>query len=885
MFGKAAEKVKKDKSDLEDSDISEVAQEELLKTLKELEELEADLIPTKKKLPIQKKSVVDDEPVKDSPGLESNANLKGEDEATGGRKKLSTGPSSSAHPYDDFFDQDDLLGNSLDDLLPDETRPEPKSRQSKPDKSLLPASASPTFSSQTAKTSKKDDKDHLLDALGFERHKKDSKKKEAPLWSSTENDVPQRPRTRITDILEASDSARPLDQPHTGEGKEEKVQQEKHPSLKDDFTFGTYKPTEASTAEGRQSRRQSVRFSTEDVRVSTPEKKPQPSASTTSRHRGSAEWLGLTINDEPDYFEGSSRAMKSSASSPKAPSSPAQEKKSLLNEGHATSAANVTGDAPNSKTSRSEVSKDMRKDEEKQHDWFEEALSRKKTLSETKASKQEGSRQTEPAVSNEDMTPTFRDREETFTSTIDAGPVAHSTPVREEKPNKDLQQNQIKATSAPVQQQASYTANNLQQLLLQQQIMQTQLLGLGSPDEGALQRLKDKEQQQGECQALRARIIQLEGEVKLLQLEREQSQLVLENIQQMHKQEMQLLENSHKTRVKLLEEAAAQRESRARLECEELMERLATLTRSAEQERSELQAHYHRKLAQAQQDRDREVERLQDLQRKSILEMKKDHEDQLQRLKRLKDEEIDAVTSATSQTRSLVGVIEQMEHFSSRLGELSSQVKSQEQADLKLRLDEVKQKELAVTQEKETLARLRAELDREREVTNSIALRLKTRAQEVEAFSKIAAERYEEGERALEEAKRVESGHEARLKNIQLKTENLRQLEQQIMKEGMRLNRLKREAERLREHSPILPSPQIIPPILPGVISSVDSVSVPPVPEVTNPSSSLASYQPMMLEASLALWKYTAAKDDEFLRQEQMFLENLQRNPYKFNPE
>ena len=38
--------------------------------------------------------------------------------------------------------------------------------------------------------------------------------------------------------------------------------------------------------------------------------------------------------------------------------------------------------------------------------------------------------------------------------------------------------------------------------------------------------------------------------------------------------------------------------------------------------------------------------------RTSILEMKKDHEEQVQTLKRLKDEEIDAVTSATSQTRS-----------------------------------------------------------------------------------------------------------------------------------------------------------------------------------------------------------------------------------------
>lgn len=45
-------------------------------------------------------------------------------------------------------------------------------------------------------------------------------------------------------------------------------------------------------------------------------------------------------------------------------------------------------------------------------------------------------------------------------------------------------------------------------------MMQTQLLGLGSAvDTGALQRPKDKEQQQGECQGLQARVIQLEGEV------------------------------------------------------------------------------------------------------------------------------------------------------------------------------------------------------------------------------------------------------------------------------------------------------------------------------------------------------------------------------------
>lgn len=47
-------------------------------------------------------------------------------------------------------DADDPLADLLDDLLPDETRPEPKPRPSKPDKSVSPASASPTLRSQTS---------------------------------------------------------------------------------------------------------------------------------------------------------------------------------------------------------------------------------------------------------------------------------------------------------------------------------------------------------------------------------------------------------------------------------------------------------------------------------------------------------------------------------------------------------------------------------------------------------------------------------------------------------------------------------------------------------------------------------------------------------------
>lgn len=64
-------------------------------------------------------------------------------------------------------------------------------------------------------------------------------------------------------------------------------------------------------------------------------------------------------------------------------------------------------------------------------------------------------------------------------------------------------------------------------------------------------------------------------------------------------------------------------------------------------------------------------------------------------------------------------------------------VLTQEQADLKLHTAELRQKEKAVAQERDTLERLREELDGEKERISSTGLRLKTRAQEVEAFSKV----------------------------------------------------------------------------------------------------------------------------------------------------
>ncbi|KAK5885222.1 hypothetical protein CesoFtcFv8_018955 [Champsocephalus esox] len=1069
IFSMLAEEVKRDGGDTEDSDVSAADPNDILKNMKDMDDMDADLFAPKKKpssAPAQLKPFGNEAPKKDSSTIASKAKPGGADEPTTGGRKTYSAPASTAHDYKKFTfsDVDDPLADLLDDLLPDETKPEPKSIIQKAKREKAPPSppASPVLKTSKAAAKRSDltfddDKEDLMDALGFDGDNRNApKKKEAALWSNKDrSEAPQRPRTKLDEILESLTSPRLLERPPTGEKKEqtqEKPQQDKTFTVKEtlpeeDLAFGSYQPTLGSTPEARQSRRHSVRFSTEDVSPSTPEKKPKPSTPISTRQRPSADWLGLKTNDDQMFAE--DEAKETSTASPIPPSSPSLEKRPSLTGSNATLAAKVAADTPTvpatiAKQTQPEVSKSQLKEEE-EDDWLAGALSRKKGLSvthsEAKTSKQEeslglgGEVDLESTVSQQ-VAP--RAREDPLTSVTEANstflgqqsPSAHSTPVRETRTRQAVQQpNQMQNTSSAVQQQVPLSADFLQQLLLQQQMMQSQLLGLGG--------VNGREQQAGDYQALQARIAQLEGQVKTLQLEREQSQMLLASVQQRHKQDMELMENTNKARVKLLEESAAQRETQARQECEDLMERLAAATRSAEQERTELQAQYQRKLTQAQQDRDREVERLRDLQRKSVLEMKKDHEDQVKRLKKLKEEEIDAVTSATSQTRSLTGVIEQMEQFSSRLGDLSSRVESthehtaqgleqgarhrdeqlrmmqerlaqqqkamaeertylkeiisrmdsqlneqqrqlekdrwkmtaeqakaestqrglegerhalslqinmereeleraksalleeqksvmqhcaeerrklaadwthfhalekqrheraerevssllerregsiiglaQEQADLKLHTGELKQKQVVVAQERETLERLREELDSEKDRISSTALRLKTRAQEVEAFSKLAAEKFEEGERALQEAKRVETDHEARLRHIHSQTERLRQQEQRFLQERTRLSHLQKDTKMLRQDAPISSFAQITPSLPDAVL---------PNPELTStlifpPLTSLANSQSMALQASLTLWKYTAEKDREYLQEEQVFLENLKKKSYR----
>ncbi|XP_066530390.1 fas-binding factor 1 homolog isoform X2 [Hoplias malabaricus] len=1095
FFSKLANEAEKD-DDV--SDVSEADPKALLESMKDMDDMDADLFGSKRKpssAPAQSKAT----PV----GGSKAGAAKSEVEATTSQaaepeeRKPSSAPAAPARGYKKFSFVDDL-GNSLDDLLDNQDKEpkttfsgkteKPTSARQKKDETASPAAAIKKREELTFD----DDGDDLMDALGFSDT---PKAKGNGLTPKKESDAPKRARTRLDEILGIGTSPRLLERPITGEKKDtaqperavEKTperQPQKGSSGKDsmfveeDFTFGSYQPTVVSTPEGRQSRRQSVRFSTEDISSQSPDRRSKPSTPSTPTSarpaRPASDWLGLKRDENQDEEE--IKESTRSTESLKPPSPSHGPGKPSIRAGQTSKNTEFSAAPSSPKSPRQTLSsiqlKQEEEEEKSEEDWLAGALGKRKTQT-PKRSEDREKRQEESLglgeevdldsfLSKRNATSTPRRRQEdtamprrqpSSESLVKSGRLQSPTPAPD--PNTGAQLTPVTQekheVKAPVQQalsstqpQVTLSADGLQQLLLQQQLAQAQLWNLGGTLElGSVQRQRrDAEQQTGEVASLQAKMIQLEGQLRSLQLEKDQIQMLLDSVQQRHKQDTELMENTHRARVKLLDESVAQREARFRLENEDLAERLASVTRMAEQERAELQAQHQRRLAQCQQDRDREVERLRDLQRKSILEMKKDHEEQVHRLRRLKDEEIDAVTSATSQTRSLTVVIEQMEQFSRRLGDLSSRVEithentaqglelgarqrdeqlrvlqdrltqqqremgeerarlkeviakmdtqlaeqqrqlqqerwrvtaeqakaesalrgleeerrsmmqhismereeleraksalleeqqtvmqccaeerrklaaewtqfhtqekvrqermereasraiereahregsiisiAQEQAELKLRAGELKQREDALQREREMLDKLREDLEREKEKLSAAALRLKSRAQEVESFSKLASERYEEGERALQDSSQLEKEHQARLRTIHAEMERLRKQEQSLQQERMKMNDHHREVERLRESHPINPLPLSTTPLLtdltPAFASTQLGASV-----VAPPSVNVSSGISAELQARLALLRHTAEKDRDFLQDEQFFLDTLKKAPY-----
>lgn len=613
-----------------------------------------------------------------------------------------------------------------------------------------------------------DEGDDIMTTLGFE----DSPKAERKKAGDQEGPLPA--RSKLDELLGRGTAAKLLPRPSTGERREFKLDKKyQKPEDKEDswddeiLTFGAYQPTVASS-EGRQSRRQSVRFLGEggpDLKGETLSFKqsPPPASSPIHPRKGGADWLGLK-DDDLDLLSPSPVQKAQQEDSAMTPSLLPPTNQPSAPEPHSVPTGLPSAAKPPAKGARPSVKASQvsspKASEEKEDDWLSHVISQKKS--------QNLAREERTGPSKDLNSPGSRSQIPASRAPVSWSQATTVVPVDDPKRGTASASGDFSSREPAVYIPHSQEPTGLSvpiQTLLPESMMQSLLPGSGFQKQllaaqGQLQ--SSTAQLQVELLQSQTKLSELEAQVRKLELERSQHRMLLESLQQRHQADLELIEDAHRSHVKVLETSYQQREEQLRREKEVLSAQHASYCQEAERARTELVAQHQRQMAMAEQEKDQEVARLRELQQASILEMRKDHEHQLQRLKMLKDQEIDAVTSATSHTRSLNGIIEQMEKFSSSLNTLSSRVEASHVTTSQERELGIRQQDEQLRALQERLGRQQRDMEEERsrlqEVIGKMEVRLSEQSRLLEQERwRVAAEKSkaESAQRTLEEQRKI----------------------------------------------------------------------------------------------------------------------------------
>ncbi|KAG8129020.1 putative Acyl-coenzyme A oxidase protein, partial [Naja naja] len=717
-------------ADAEEPDISDVDPEAILETLKDMDEMEADILGIKKtstKSPQKTvKNVGTAEPLAEAAKTKTTTNIERGDSAGEVSKDLGSVPSASKSLKQRFSLED--IDDPLAGLLSDDEETPVKKKHSSITKTTPEISGTPNEKvhghaiapeQKQEELTFEDDGDDFMEALGFG----EASKAEVKSGRRSEEKESHPARARQDELLGLGTAKKLLERPSTGEPKEFKLdkkyqkQTDKEDALGDDFTFGAYQPTMASTPEGRKSRRQSVRFSSENLSdLKTEERsKPSPSASNSPvRNKSGADWLGLKDEDS-DLL----------------PSSP-------LKEPSKSSARGTTLDMPSFPSEA--------KDPPPPPTTIQSPLTAKQVTEEVIQKK-------EPVQDDGDSWLNNVFQQVISTQEQHQSAATSDKPARLEQLESFVPWERSQKQSAP-----TFPSDSRK----------------GTPFGDTISRASATFWQ-GHQETTK---VPVNSQVRRLELEKNQQKLLLESLQRRHQEDLEVIENAHRNRVKVVEDSYRQRENRLRQENQELVAQYLSCCQSAEQAKSEMLAQHQHRLTELEQEKAKEVDRLQELQRMSILEMRKDHEEQLQRLKQLKSQEIDAVTSATSYTRSLNGVIDQMEKFSSNLNDLASKVEATHHTTHQ-------GLEMGARQRDEQLRVLQDRLNRQQRDMEDERGRLQ------EVISKMEA-RLNEQTRLLEQERWRVTTEQAKMESLQRSLEEQRRvMTQQLTMEREELERAK----------------------------------------------------------------------------------------------
>nr|XP_013797316.1 PREDICTED: fas-binding factor 1 [Apteryx mantelli mantelli] len=800
---------------------------------------------------------------------------KGESAPAMEKKPLSSPPASRQYKKFNFEDLDDPLAGLLSDEEQNAPKkPTPSGTENSSAKKLelskekeLPA---PQLSQHAAAPVRRreeltfeDDGDDLMDALGFG----DSPKGDPKQGRKGDKDELRPARSKLDELLGWGSAAKALERPGTGERREfkldtkyQKQPEKEEPGDEEDFVFGAYQPTVASspaqasaagscpspTVAGQPDPTSQLPAAEEPAAKPDPPEEDNWLSAALSRKKAQAQAKAQERGAEPSETPGKGLDPRSATSQPAAPA------------GAPPQAAAPQGTAASEDGSGHPVPR----------------LSAPKKASALPPE----SRKEDPAGDASALAP------------------AALFPGQQEMPGPaPLAQAAVPRTHLPAAPQPQVEPLALGSLHMK---------GPGAP---AAQFSEDGAGYQAALLSAQARVAKLESQVRTLELERMQQKLLLESLQQRHQEDLDLLESAHRYGVlssppspslssvlqdRLSQQQRDMEEERSRLQeiIAKMEARLGEQTRLLEQERWR---------ATAEQSKVESLQRSLEEQRRVMTQQLSMERAELERAKSALLEEQKSVMQKCSEERRKLSAEwaefhtqqqlskERLERDMDRALQRDSQREgtimslAKEQAELKIRASELKAKEEQLARDRELLDQAWQELRLEKEKVNGAALHIRQRVEEIDTMSKLSAQKCEEGERALREARRVESEHQARLRVMQQNLEQLKQQEQHLHQERLSMALQRRQLQQLREELPnnptlLLTTAQDISTPAKGLSSTLSFPRRNPGGSRDSPGTA----GPSELYAKLLLLKHRAQQDRDFLEDEQFFLETLKKASY-----
>ncbi|XP_071672455.1 fas-binding factor 1 homolog [Patagioenas fasciata] len=415
-----------------------------------------------------------------------------------------------------------------------------------------------------------------------------------------------------------------------------------------------------------------------------------------------------------------------------------------------------------------------------------------------------------------------------------------------------------------------------------------------------------------ELLSAQARVAELESQVQMLEEERAQQKVLLESAQRQHQEHLDVQESSHRTSVNIMKEKYEQQVEMLRRQNEQLAAQLRQERQDTARDRAELLAQHQLDLEQLWEQHRLELQQLRELQRESVEKLRKKHEEQLQHVKWLKEREMDVLTGTISHTRSLDSVVERMEKFSSdlqnvcrrsmeeeqsrvrelvantqtRLGE-QTWLLEQERAELKIQRQELKAKEEQLARDRQRLDEAWQEMQLEKEKVIEAVRHVQKQQEMIRSTKELSAQKHAEGERALGEARRMQSEFWDKLQVLQQQEEQLKQQEEQLKQQQEQLKpqleQLKQQKEQLKQLQEQMNQQQE------QMKQQLEQMKQQPEQlkqqlqqlkqdqeQLKQEKASLSS----MFSAQMQLLKFQAQQGDKELEKQRIFLENLKKVRY-----